>query len=349
MPPPISDPDGPQRCTSYDNRAGDRCKYLAMPGFDKCAACGQKVAAIHNRKLIRGYKLALDQKRLDDLTNRSDAKSLVEEVGIIMQCIQVILDICDSNDKLIQYTPQLLTMSRMSEAMKVSLHRLELQSITLLDKSILFDMIEQTIALILPIMKEGSTMSEEEHGLMALNLTDDLLTIVSNHIGAGNKIPARSNDVVGFNPKYRIKHWEIQLKQFYSNPKLTDLRSELGLARIILEAHLAGCKTPAMLIHHFSQITSTLNLIRSLVISIQGIDLTTGNLLDRSDVITIADAIAKTLAKYLGDNQDRLTTVSEALANVFESIIPGQVDDGAGEKLSQDMLTLGGDLPENEW
>lgn len=349
MPPPLSDPNGPQRCIGYDNKRGDRCRYIAMPGYEKCAICGQSLLNREKRLMVRGYRLALDQKRLDDLTNRSDAKSLVEEVGLTMQCIQAILDICDHNDKIIQYTPQLLTLSRLSEAMKTALHQLDLQAITLLDKGVLFDMIEQTIELILPIIKEGSTATEEEYNTQALNLTDELLGIVANHIGAGNKIPARSSDIVGFNPKYRIKHWEIQLKQFYSNPRLTDLRAELGLARIILEAHLADCKTAALLIHRFSQITSTLNHIRSLVISIQRIDLTTGNLLDRSDVIVIADAIAKALAKYLGDDQDRMTAISEALENVFESIIPGQVDDGVSSQLSQNLLTMGGDLSEDEW
>lgn len=337
--------NSPKRCQGHSWKTGAPCCFLAAPDSIYCVKHLTSTAFRAQRERYNQFKLAAFQDQINDQASHSDIKNLMEEVAIVQQCINEIGRLCQLDSHIIQYTPQLMVLIRLSEAMKRSLHTLRVSQVSLLDKGLLMDMVEQTIQTLLPIIhSDGQNEPTEEQNRQSLKLVDDLLSIVASHIGAGNKIPQQPIDVVGFNPRYRIAHWDIHLKAFYSHPNLTDLRGELALTRVILQTHLKDCISPATLLHRFASIVSTLNLIRSLVMSLQAIDLQTGNLLDRGDVLTLASKIAETIGKHLGDDQEKVILAAGALKDVFAAIIPGEINHIDGSQLREDLLSMGGDV-----
>lgn len=335
--------DSPKRCQGIDRVRDEQCRYVAAHNQIYCVKHLTSVAFRQKRRINNQYKLAIYSKEIEEQTERSDVKHLGEEIGLCRMVTQTILSLCNVDEDLLQYTPQLSILIRLTQEIATTLHAIEVSMETLLDKGILFDCIEQALETILPYIRNQQKQQ---------NLVDDLLLIVAEEIGAGNKIPVKpvqlpGEEVVPFNLHYRIAHWDLQLKTYYKNPRLTDLRGELALSRVLLQSTLNSCTTPATLLHNLSKVVGNLNLIRGLTATIQKIDFDTGYLLDRSNVLNVADKLATTIANYLDNDQEVLTTASQALYDVFKHIIPPEANLESSPKLGQNVLEVGGNVSSN--
>lgn len=372
--------NSPKRCQGIDRATDDQCEYIVALNQIYCVKHLTSVAFREKRKSFNQYKLAIYTRDYDEQLRRSDIKHLGEELMLTRECTQRILNLCKLEMDLLQYSPNLQMLIRMTQEIAQTLHSINVTMETLLDKGILMDLLEEALESIVPLLPDQSK---------ALDLADTLTAIVADEMGAGMKVTpprengqthritktadgtvvlvpntpaaltngtdtdtltiptqAESNITLKQRISYRLKHWDFHLKGYYANPRLTDLRSELALSRILLQATLNMCPTPATLIHNMAKIVGNLNLIRGLTVTIQKIDYETGYLLDRTNVSKIADQIAKTVVEYLNEDEELLASASRTLTNVFAELFPGETNKQLDQEFGQDMLEMGGNLPD---
>lgn len=314
----IAAADSTFRCERTDRKSGDQCIYAKAPGEQFCTKHLASTAFYKKRKIKSHYKLELYQQSLDAQTHRSDIKCLIEEIHLTRECTQHILDLVNIDDDIIQYTPQLLALVRLTQDIAITLHKIEASTVTLLDKGVLFDMAE---GILNRLQAPYGPLDHDE----SLDLTDTLLSIIADKMGAGSKVPPKTTNNQDTNIHYRLEHWNIHLKTYYQDSRISDLRSELALARIILEVTLKKITTAAGVLHNIAKIITTISTIRSLCNTIQLIDYQSGNLLDRTDVLIVAQRIAEEIAKAVPE--DLLSELSEDLKVIFEDILPQEDED----------------------
>ena len=285
-------PDSPNRCVRTDRITGEQCYYAAAPGQEYCPKHLNCIQHLKKQQSIARYKLAIYQDQIDDQLSRSDIKSLTDELILVRLCTQSILDLCNIDIEFQRFSPQLTMLLNLTVDIVTTIHKIQVATSNLLDKGLLLDLAETIID---RLQAPRGPLSDAQ----ALDLTDKVMTIISFKMGAGSKVQAPISSDLMTKPHYRIKMWDLHLKAYYQNPNLTSLRGELSLARVMLQEILNTVKSPASLIHELSRVTSALSLIRRLAYAIQVIDLQTGNLLDRSDVQTVASQIAEEVANLL--------------------------------------------------
>ncbi len=307
--------DSPNRCVRNDRITGEQCEYAAVPGQEYCSKHMNCIQHIQKKQSIARYKLAIYQDQIDDQLSRSDIKSLSDELLLVRLCTQSILDLCNIDIEFQRFSPQLTMLLNLTVDIATTVHKIQVATANLLDKGLLLDLAETIID---RLQAPKGPLTDQQ----AIDLTDKVMTIISFKMGAGAKVqPPISSDLMT-KPHYRIKMWDLHLKAYYQNPNLTSLRGELSLARVMLQEILNTVKSPASLIHELSRVVSALALIRRMAYAIQVIDLQTGNLLDRSDVQTVAAQIAEEVAALLTPAE--LEPILGDLAIVFGKITQPQ-------------------------
>lgn len=101
---------------------------------------------------------------------------------------------------------------------------------------------------------------------------------------------------------YRIAVYQSRLNEFMKHDQATTLRNELGLTRMMLEEILnkAGTMDQVALMY-FQPAMQLIQAIQKLVESCQKLDKASGQLLDRTQLLVIANTIIKILAENLND------------------------------------------------
>jgi hypothetical protein len=108
----------------------------------------------------------------------------------------------------------------------------------------------------------------------------------------------QSNEAVS---RYRLTKWQAQVERFKSDSDLKSLKDEIGILRVLLEERLNSCGSTVDLMLHTGPISDLVCKIEKLVKSCHDIDIDFQNLLDKQQVLNIADQIINILSENIKD------------------------------------------------
>lgn len=116
--------------------------------------------------------------------------------------------------------------------------------------------------------------------------------------------------------QYRLTQYQARMMEFSNNPKVKSLRDEIAIARMTLEAIINKCQTPNELFIHSTKIGEMLTRIEKLIVSCNNLEQKTGMLLDKTQIVNIAEQLVQVITAHV-DDPDTLLTVSDEIGRVL--------------------------------
>lgn len=131
----VSDPADPRRCQHIIPTKG-QCLLVKVEGTEYCVAHGGTLARKnHDNKVMRNYRIAQYQTRIDEKANGGAIKSLRDEIAILRMLIEERMNQCkDSHDLMLHSGPISDLIMRVDKVVN-SCNRLEAQLGQMLDKT----------------------------------------------------------------------------------------------------------------------------------------------------------------------------------------------------------------------
>lgn len=131
----VSDPADPRRCQHVIPTKG-QCLNESVEGQHYCGAHGGHAhAAARDKSVMRNYRIALYQNRMDEKAGGSEIKSLRDEIAILRILVEERMNACkDSHDLMMQSGPISDLIMRVDKVVN-SCNRLEMQLGVMLDKT----------------------------------------------------------------------------------------------------------------------------------------------------------------------------------------------------------------------
>ncbi len=112
---------------------------------------------------------------------------------------------------------------------------------------------------------------------------------------------------------YKAQVWASRIGEQADHDKVKSLREEIGIARITLEELLNLCTDGTMLLQYSNRINDSVTRIQKLVTACHQLELSSGQLLDKTAVLNIAATIVEIVSEHVTD--------SDALANISDRLI----------------------------
>lgn len=123
---------------------------------------------------------------------------------------------------------------------------------------------------------------------------------------------------------YRLEqvNWQQRVDELAGSYNVKNLRGEIGLLRMALEGILNQAKTPQQLLLYTDKLQSITRDVRSLVETCQKIEERNKELLSKTEVMNIADAVINIMSNFITDPDD-LLAAGEQLHVTITSVICG--------------------------
>lgn len=121
---------------------------------------------------------------------------------------------------------------------------------------------------------------------------------------------------------YRIQQWQERVDELAGSQHVKNLRGEIGLLRMSLEHVLNLAKTPQQLLIYSDKIQSIIRDVKSLVETCQKIEERNKELLSKTEIMNIADAVINIMSSFITDPDD-LLAAGEQLDAIITGIICG--------------------------
>lgn len=143
------------------------------------------------------------------------------------------------------------------------------------------------------------------------NLANEEFNLCPIHICAHNStIKKRQNS------GYDLTRWRAKVQGYAEDEKLTDLRQEIGILRMVLERILESCQSSVDLVLRSNQITDTVKGVQRLVADCHRIEKFGGKYLDKNAILQIGGNIVEIIAERVED-----PAVVEDIANEIAKMI----------------------------
>lgn len=111
---------------------------------------------------------------------------------------------------------------------------------------------------------------------------------------------------------YRLTKWQARINEFADNDKVKSLREEIGVLRILLEEIFNKCNDSTDLLLNTGRLSNLVIQIEKLVVSCHKLESSTGLLLDKTQILQLADVISEIIARYVG-NQEEMNLICEEI------------------------------------
>ena len=134
---------------------------------------------------------------------------------------------------------------------------------------------------------------------------------------------------------YNLLEWQARAGKFAGAQKVKTLRDEIGIARFTLETILRKCEDANALLVYNSNINQTLSIIKGLVESTQKLEEKGELLLDREELMLMADSIVQIINRHVTDAAMR-EVMGEEISGVLETTIFKQ-DQARAAKISSNQ------------
>lgn len=129
----VVEPDDPSRCQGM--MSSGQCTLQSLPGLTFCKLHAASAKRVEAKENIRNLNVAVWQRRIGELADSPQAKSLREEIGVLRLLLEAVLNTCQDNNQLIAMSNKISDLVSRIEKVVGSCHNLEKASGRLLDKS----------------------------------------------------------------------------------------------------------------------------------------------------------------------------------------------------------------------
>ncbi len=116
--------------------------------------------------------------------------------------------------------------------------------------------------------------------------------------------------------QYRVGIFRERLKELSDHPKIKGLRDEVSILKMTLETVLERCQSTADLYLQHGKIAELCTKIEKLVVSCNAIEHKNGQMLDKTELLKMVDAILGILTKYIED-PEALRGISDEVFGLF--------------------------------
>jgi len=118
---------------------------------------------------------------------------------------------------------------------------------------------------------------------------------------------------------YNLSKYKARLDRFTESSTITDLRDEIAILRMTLEAKLNNLETDTELIAHAHGISDLILKIEKLVSSCHRLEKSMGNFLDKNTVVQLGMEIVQIITKHVDDSK-AIDNVTSDLADLLQRI-----------------------------
>jgi hypothetical protein len=108
---------------------------------------------------------------------------------------------------------------------------------------------------------------------------------------------------------YRLQMYRERVEAFAENPKVKNLREEVGILRMTLESIINRCKGDEDLLMYSNKISDLIMKIDKVVLSCNKLEIVGGQLLDRNAALLFATKIVNIIADHVED-EDIVNNIS---------------------------------------
>jgi len=102
---------------------------------------------------------------------------------------------------------------------------------------------------------------------------------------------------------YQLNRYRSRVIEFAENPKVKNLRDEVGVLRLLLETIVNRCNDDTNLMIYAGKISELVMKIDKVVTSCHSIEAKTGQVLDKTTVVNLAEGVVQILTKYVTDSE----------------------------------------------
>lgn len=127
---------------------------------------------------------------------------------------------------------------------------------------------------------------------------------------------------------YKIQQWQERVDELSQSQHVKNLRGEIGILRLAMENVLAQIKTPQQFPIFSDKLQSLARDLKGLVEVAQKIEERNKELLSKTEVFNIADAVINIIARFIKD-PDEMLAVGEEIHAVIIGIASGSNPIGA--------------------
>jgi hypothetical protein len=109
---------------------------------------------------------------------------------------------------------------------------------------------------------------------------------------------------------YHLSKWQNRVDEFSEHDNVKSLRSEIGIARMVMETILNQCNDKSDLLLYSGRIMEMLTKIQGLIVSCHKLESNLGQLLDKASALNLASQIVTIVAEEINDPQvtDRISS-----------------------------------------
>jgi hypothetical protein len=100
---------------------------------------------------------------------------------------------------------------------------------------------------------------------------------------------------------YRLHKWQVRMDEFAASERLTSLRGEIGILRLMLEETMNMCEDQQTLMLYSHRIQDLTMRVDKLVNSLNKIEMKSGNLLDKGQALILAGQIVEIIGEHVTD------------------------------------------------
>lgn len=133
--------------------------------------------------------------------------------------------------------------------------------------------------------------------------------------------------------KLQQVEWQQRVDELAGSNHVKNLRGEIGLLRMALEQILNQAKTATQLLLYTDKIQSMTRDVRGLVETCQKIEERNKELLSKTEVMNIADAVINIMSNFISDPDDLLAAGDQLYATIT-GIVCGQNSPGNQPQIS---------------
>lgn len=125
---------------------------------------------------------------------------------------------------------------------------------------------------------------------------------------------------------YQLTKFKARLERFGGSNCITDLRDEIGILRMTMEARLNACNTDLELIAHSHSISDMAVKIEKLVSSCHRLEKSMGNFMDKNTITQLGMEIVQIITKHVDDSK-AIDNITSDLATALQRM----TDESSGE------------------
>jgi len=288
----ISDEFDPERCKGLIHNGQEQCYMKSVAGGYCKMHGGSRILSNQNKQQMFNYRLGKWKARFDALGD-ADIKDLKSEIALVRFLIQQHLTLAEQEGNILIYGAALSTLFSQIQKLSESCATIDKSLTQLMDKDNAIELVQKMI--------ETCSIFGNYPQLFA-----SLVDLLDKFYEEPQATKATS---------YDFGRWQKEVSQYMTKERLTDLRGEIGVMRILVEERLQACKDPYDLITYSREIAHYVEQIQKLVTSCHRLEKSYGVLLDREAALIFVQEILALVQEHLDDPEtiSKISTIYAAL------------------------------------